>query len=308
MATPDPGTAGLDPVHILAICTEAAGGGSERPVYTVAAPGRVRVCMASRRAAKVGCAALARVGYQVDTAGSGRRSGRDVLVTGWSADGLESRLAAMRGVLHRLAGSPTVTARAVIERFRSLPGEPTSLNDGPDLLDQARAHLRAWVAARSGIHAPRNPAVLPADTGNVLRLRAVRVLEQAIDDLIERHLRVAGHALGLFSSLRLQMNGASAKQVAIRRAGIAFHLSSSTARDTSSLLHAGQMPGPDAPPGPPAAQYSRAGSGQRALRDLPAAASGAGGTASPAGPAPSRPGGRSFPGGRPGPSRAPHRP
>jgi hypothetical protein len=306
MATPDPGAAGLDPVHILAICTEATGGGSRRPVF--AAPGRIRVCMPSRRAARAGCAALARVGYLADTADSGGRKGRDVLVTGWSAPGLESRLAAMRGVLHQLADSPTVTAQVVTERFRSLPGEPTSLSACPDLLHPARAQLRAWVAARSGIHAPGDPAVLPADTGNALRLRAVRVLEQAIDDLVERHLRVAGHALELFSSLRPQMNGDSAQQAAIRRAGIAFHLSGPTARDSSSLLNAGQIPGPDTPPGSPAARNLRAGSGQRALRDLPAVASGSGGTASPAGPPPARLGGRSFPGGRPGSGRAPHRP
>ena len=77
-------------------------------------------------------------------------------MTGWNAAGLESRLTAMRAVLHQLAENPSLTARAVIERFRDLPGAAQSPRSGLGVLDEARAGLRSWVSARSGIHAPRS--------------------------------------------------------------------------------------------------------------------------------------------------------
>ncbi len=125
-------------------------------------------------------------------------------MTGWNEAELESRLTAMRVVLHQLAGNPSPTARAVIERFRDLPSAAQSARSGLGVLDEARTGLRSWVSERSGIHAPRRPAVLLPDVGVALPLATANVLEQAIDDLIERHLRVAGHALALFCSLREQ--------------------------------------------------------------------------------------------------------
>ncbi len=85
-------------------------------------------------------------------------------------------------------------------------------------LTQAHEELRAGVATRCGIHAPRDPAALPADTGNALRLRAIWVLEHAIDDLIERHLRIARRALTLFRTLRQNATDGSAQEAAIRQA------------------------------------------------------------------------------------------
>ena len=54
-------------------------------------------------------AALKLVGYQVSRASRGTR-GRDLNVMGWSTEGLERRLTAMREVLGRLAAGQGVTA------------------------------------------------------------------------------------------------------------------------------------------------------------------------------------------------------
>lgn len=241
----DPYPAGLDPAHIVAICAHATGG---RPGLAVGTRDGMCVCLPSRRSARSARAALGRVGYRV-TDDSGPR-GRDLVVTGWNAAGLESRLNAMRVVLHQLAENPSPTARAVIERFRSLPGTAQLPRSGLGVLDEARAGLRSWVSARSGIHAPRPPAVLPADVGVALQLGTTGVLEQAIDDLIERHLRVAGHALALFCSLREQMDVGRAQEVAIRWAGITFHLGGTSAQDSTPLLQGAlRFPDDDAAPG-----------------------------------------------------------
>jgi hypothetical protein len=244
MTVTDPYPAGLDPAHILAICEHATGG---RPGLAVGARDGMCVCLPSRRAARRARAALGRVGYRVAD-DSGPR-GRDVVVTGWNVAGLESRLAAMRVVLHQLAENPSPTARAVIERFRGLPVAAQSPRSGLGVLDEARAGLRSWVSARSGIHAPRPPAVLPPDVGVALQLGTANVLEQAIDDLIERHLRVSGHALALFCSLRKQMDIGRAQDVAIRWAGITFRLGETADQDSTPLLQAAlRFPGDDAAP------------------------------------------------------------
>ncbi len=140
MTTPDPYLAGLDPAHIVAICAQATGG---RQSLAVGAPDGICVCLPSRRAARSACAALSRVGYQVTTARRGR--GRDLMVTGWSPAGLETRLTAMRAVLHQLAGNPSGTAAAVIERFRALPARSARPTAGPEILRAAGTQLRSWV-------------------------------------------------------------------------------------------------------------------------------------------------------------------
>ena len=231
MTVTDPHPAGLDPAHILAICAHATG---RRPGLAVSTQDGVCVCLPSRHAARNASAALTRVGYHV-TADHGPR-GRDLVVTGWNPAGLDSRLTVMRAVLHQLADNPSVTARAVIARFRGLPDASQSPRAGLAILDQARTDLRSWATARSDIHAPSPPTVLPPDIGVALRLGTAGVLEQAIDDLIERHLRVAGHALALFSSLREQMDSGSAQEAAIRWAGITFHLSGTVAQDSTPLI------------------------------------------------------------------------
>ena len=149
-----------------------------------------------------------------------------MVVTGWSPAGLDSRLTAMRAVLHQLADNPSLTAQAVIERFRepARRSQPSPRAGREDPRAGAKpAAPPGWPRARAFTR-PVHPAVLPADAGIALRLRAAGVLEQAIDDLIDRHLRVAGHALALFCSLRQQMDDGRAQNTAIRRAGITFHL------------------------------------------------------------------------------------
>jgi hypothetical protein len=261
----DPYPAGLDPAHILAICAYATGG---RPGLAVGARDGMCVCLPSRRAARSARAALARVGYHL-TADPGPR-GRDLVVTGWNPAGLESRLNTMRAVLHQLAENPSLTARAVIERFRGLPDTAQSPRSGLGVLDETRAGLRSWVSARSGIHAPRPPAVLPPDAGTALQLGTAGVLEQAIDDLIERHLRVAGHALALFCSLREQMDAGRAQDVAIRWAGITFHLGGTTAQDSTPLLQAAlRFPDDDAAPARQPGSRPRSGTVNRGGAGFP---------------------------------------
>jgi hypothetical protein len=225
----EPRLAELDPAHIVAICARATGG--RRSLAVRKADGILVCILPSRRTAYRASAALARVGYDVTGVSADR--GRDLLVTGWDPARLETRLDAMRNVLHQLAGNPSLTAKAVIERFRGLPAESQTQQRQWALLNQASVGLRGWVATRSGIHALGSSAISLADTGVALRLRAAAGLEQVIDDQIERQLRVAGFALALFCRFSEQTNGDVAENTAIRWAGIAFHLGSPTGRDSS---------------------------------------------------------------------------
>jgi len=190
----------------------------------------IAVCLPSRRAARAANTALTRVGYLAGPARGGH--GRDLMVSGWSPVGLEARLTAMRGVLHQLSGDPSRTALTVIGRARAAPASSATPAAGAEILRAAGRQLRSWVHARSGVHAPFPPAVMPAEIGVALRLRATWALEQMISDLAERHLRVAGHALELFSSLRERLGDDLAQEKAIRWAGITFHLSGSAVHDS----------------------------------------------------------------------------
>jgi len=218
--TSDPRQRGLDPAHILSVTSQAIPGRGPAGLAVTTSEG-VRICFRSRQAAGRATAALARLGYQARPIDGSHR--RDVLVTGWNAEALEARLEAMRTVLCQLSASPSVTARIVIERFRTLPPGSPARRDS-SLLTKAHAELRSWVADHSGIHAPHDRAIIPADVGNALRLRAARALENAIDDLTERHLRIAAHALPLYQSLRLRTTEDQAKDTAIRRASVMYHL------------------------------------------------------------------------------------
>ncbi len=293
----DSGGRGLDPAHIIGVCWQPAGVG-DHCQYTQAmrVTGGFRVTVASRRGAGEAAAALTRVGYLV-TRSPGERPGRDLLVTGWSPAGLESRLAAMRAVVHRLADSPSVTAQAVIEAFRAGPAEwPAPW----EALQHADTRLHTWAYARTGPCVPHDPAVVPGDVRNALRLRVTRQLEQAVDDLIAHHLRAAQYALALFIPLSQVMDGDDAQQTAIRQAGSTFDLPGNPAQDTSGLLQdppsvSGPAAAPSRPPGRP-----RPGPGQLAAREFPAPPFTTG-TASPApDPPAARPGGRHFPAARPG--------
>ena len=274
MAGPDPRRAGLDPAHILAICERAAASGNQPSVrHTLAVPAGLSVRLSSPQAAQLARAALARVGYQAALARPSRRS-RNVLVAGWSAAGLESRLAAMRATVHQLRAEPAATATAVIDRYRRLSAGLPGIQASAAALSQAEKQIRLATAARCGIHAPRDPAILPADTGNALRLRVIWALEQAIDDLIERHLRVTRRALAQFCSLRRHGSDDWASDTAIRRAvGV-------PSAPPGGLV-AGRAPTDAAPPlwprqdaGPAASGEARRpptgpGEGRRAALDFP---------------------------------------
>jgi hypothetical protein len=190
------------------------------------------------------------VGYDVTGVSASR--GRDLLVTGWDPAALDARLTTMSTVLHWLGDQPSSTAQLVIERFRSLPEEARTPQQIWELLNQAHAGMRKWVTARSGIHALRELTVQPADAGIALKLRAAAALEQAIDDLAERQLRVAGCALVLFRRLSGRVDDDRAQDAALRWAGVAFHLSSPADRDSSLLTsrrNANEFPSPALTPG-----------------------------------------------------------
>jgi hypothetical protein len=229
MTTPDLRERGLDPAHILSITSQVITGKGQAGL-AIATPDGVRICFRSRQSASKAITALTRVGYQVCHVDGSHR--RNLLVTGWNAQALESRLEAMRAVLCQLHDNPAATADALIDRFRNLP-PGTRVRRNSTLLTHAHAQLRDWVTSHSGIHAPHDPAIIPADVGNALRLRAARALEFAIDDLTERHLRVAAHALPLYQSLRLYTTEGQAKDTAIRRASVMYHLPT-TAQDSSA--------------------------------------------------------------------------
>jgi hypothetical protein len=302
MTTPDWVERGLDPAHILGITNQATRGVPGSAARAVPTADGYRLHFRSRRAARDASGALRRVGYQVSRGDEALR--RDVLVSGWSTAGLESRLAVMRTVAHQLEVRPAVTAGAVIDRVRSLTGRSQTPPDTA-VVAEARTYLRSWVSARSGIHAPHNPAIMPGDRGNALRLSTAWVLESVIDELIERHVVVARHALSLYGSLRHHMPDDLARSDAIRRADVNFYLKASPVQDSSSLLLRGPhtpLPGlqfswPDPGSGATARPARLAASGfPRPIRDAVAS------TRPPSAPR-NRPGGRHFPAGRLGPHR-----
>jgi len=234
MTPTDVRSAGLDPAHILAVCTQATGGGAAHAVGT---PDGVRVSLPTRKAAWDATAALDRVGYIAALAGRTGRD-RDLVVTGWSSAQLDWRLSALRGVMHRLADNPLVTATAAVRRFAALPASAASPAAASGILGETRQQLQDWAETKTGIRVPAPPAVLPANAGTAVQVRAVITCEQQISDLIERHLRVAKHALALFGSLRQQMNNGRAQRAAVRRASAFFNLSpgGSIAQDSSHLM------------------------------------------------------------------------
>jgi len=288
---------GLDPAHILSVCTLATRGKDDYPAQAIATTAGVRVQLGSRRAAREALAALARIGYQAAQLASPRH-GRDLLVAGWSTSGLESRLVAMRAVLYRLGADPAATAAAAIARCQQLPAMPPA-RAAVTALGETRAQLHAWVSARSGIHAPHDPAIVPASLDNVLRLHVAWKLEAAIDELIERHVRVAGHALLLFSSMRQHAGDDHAGQTALRWAGITFHLNGYPERQSwAQAQDAARRQRPDPPPGPSRASQGPAPA-RLAAADFPKPVTDAAAASDAAAPA-ARPGGRHFPARRPG--------
>ncbi|HEY1919605.1 MAG TPA: hypothetical protein VGH27_28885 [Streptosporangiaceae bacterium] len=221
MTTPDPRVRVLDPAHVLAVVQEATAGLRGSTARAASKPDAVRIRFMSRRVARDAAGALQRVGYRVSRVDG--TDHRHLLVTGWDPAALDTRLATMRTVIHQLEESPAITAAAVIDRVRNLPDRSPVPPDAT-VLTEAGQQLQAWVSVRSGIHAPHDPVILPADLGTQLRLRLTWVRESAIDDLINHHLKAAGHALSLFDSLRWHMTDDQAQAIAIRRADVTSRL------------------------------------------------------------------------------------
>lgn len=220
MTTPEGYPAGVDPVHVRATCMAAAPGTQREGIVVLA--GRndgVRVFLTHRVEATAARAALRRVGYAADRIG-GRQSTR-LIVTGWSAERLESRLTTMRTVAQRLAAEPGATAARILDRLGRQPEVLPSMASLQELVIAARHELREWITGTSGIHARCDPRARPADTGAALRLSACRQAETAIDMLAALHLRVAVHAVALYPELREQMSFYSARDLAVYRAEVA---------------------------------------------------------------------------------------
>jgi hypothetical protein len=305
MNAPRPYPCGVDPVHVLAICAEAAPGHHRDTAILVGGQRDARVYLPTRGAARAAQAALRRVGYQVDRpAGSSR--GKELVIQGWSAEGLEARLVAMRAVLQQLAADPGSMATKVLEKLCGVPEAELPGRAGQQrLITQAALQLRRWVFAGCGIQVPHDPRLLSADTGCALRVSAAWQLEDATDDLLFRQVRVARHALDLYPALRQQLGHEHGRDTAVQRAGIIFHLRGNPiAQDTSSLLgRASQAPGPAPSAGGPAT--TRASStfrpGSRAAREFPFSNAPVTSSSRPSSAGTGRLSGRNFPSGRSGP-------
>jgi hypothetical protein len=299
MTAPEPYPSGVDPVHILAICAAAAPGHHRDTAILVG--GRYAACvyLPTRRAARAAQAGLCRVGYQVDRpTGNSRR--RDLIIHGWSAGALEARLIAMRAVLEQLAANPVSTATTVLEKLRSIPLAKLPGAAGQEqLIAQAAEQLRHWIFTGSGIQVPHDPRLRPADTGCALRVSAAWQLEEAIDDIAARHVRVARYALDLYPAARQQLGHEGGRDSVLRRAGIAFHLRSSpVAQDTSPLLGG---TGAIADPAPASEASARLHPGSRAAREFPLPGRPVTSASRLSLLGPDRLSGRNFPSGRSGP-------
>lgn len=297
MAAADLDPAGLDPVHIQGICNWVTGNNAS--LQTTRTADGIRVSFPSRRAAWTAVNALGRVGYTAAHA-SGDRHTRDLLVTGWNANRLDTRLDTLRTVMHGLAGNPQMTATAAVRRFAALPKAAATPAAATGILSETGQQLRDWVYSRVGICVPFLPGQLPGDTALAMRVRAATKCEQVISDLIDRHMRVAGHAVTEFASLRHQMKDGRAQRTAVRRAGVFFHLGpGSVAQDSAPRLN---PPASSAAPGQaPAADPSRPRRPRRGMAGEFPAPPGVAGPPS-TGPVAGRPGpgGQDFPAARPG--------
>jgi hypothetical protein len=270
MPTRDQQPLRVDPSHIRAICASAGPARDRRGTVLLAgARDGIHVYMPTRAGARNAQAALGRVGYQVVRT-TGHRRGGHLVVCGWSADALEARLTAMRSVLEQLAADPGSTATKALDPLGSRSAAALPDRAGQrELSQQAALQLLRWIFATSGIHAPHDPLARPADPGCALRLNAACRLEEAIEDLAARQVRVAADALAQYPVLRQQMGHDSARDIAVRRASVAFHLSSRVAQDTTQILgNARQAPGAGTSRGSAAATRALP-SGQPGIRSGP---------------------------------------
>ena len=304
--------AGVDPDHVWAVATTAASSISQAGTMLLTG-GRypARIVMPNPLAASEVEAALKLVGYQVGRTSRGIR-GRDLNITGWSSEGLHRRLTAMREVLGKLAAGEGVTAYVALELGRLPAAMLPSQIDQQLLVDRASQRLRAFISRTSGIHAPRDTRAHPDDPRCAFRLAATWRAEEAIDDMAGRHVQIAELAVAFYPTLRRRMDHAAARDSAIRRASLAVRIRHYLAQDTAAPLRSsGRSPRSSASrAAPPPAELSETAPGTtprpafRPAQEFPAV----GAPASPASRPPSisriaRPGGRTFPSGRPGPHR-----
>jgi hypothetical protein len=312
MPAPDPSPAfpaGVDPDHVWAIANAAASAiGQAGTMLLTGGRYPARIVMPNPLAASEVEAALKLVGYQVGRTSRGIR-GRDLNITGWSTDGLERRLTAMREVLGKLAAGQGVTAFVALELGRLPAAMLPSQVDQQFVLERARHRLHAFIARTSGIHAPRDPRAQPDDPRCAFRLSAAWRAETAIDDMAARHLRIAELAVAFYPTLRERMDHTTARDSAIRRASLAVNLHHrlTQAEATAPSRASGQTPQSataEPAPGPTASRNTRPGARPK-VRWRPALEFPA--TGKPATPASrpatargtTRPGGRTFPSGRP---------
>ena len=152
----------------------------------------------------------------------------------------------MRTVIETLCAEPGGTAEAALDHLDSVlrigrPARPSP----QDCLRQAERELRGWITATSGIHAPCSPLTRPADTGTALRLSVAWHGQEAIDDLVRRHVQVSELAMALYPDLLRGMSHDRARDSAVRRASLAFHIRRHLAQDTTLLMP--RRPGSPAP-------------------------------------------------------------
>jgi hypothetical protein len=301
MTTPDTYLSQVDPSHIWTICVRAAPPGHRDDHMTVIAGEQygARAYLPTRSAARAAHAALTRVGYQAVPA-TGARHHLDLTIYGWSAQGLEARLAAMRDVLSKLTGQPGSTAATALDHLAQLPVTALPGQAGQEqLVRQAGEQLRDWIFATSGIHAPCDPLTRPADASCALRLTATWRAEHAIDDLASHHLRITSHAVALYPGLRQTRTHDSARESAVRQAATAAHLTRHHTHGTTPVLHSG-VTGPGSPPWAAAEIAARIRTATREFPATPTADTPA--TRQPSLPQAS-PRGRTLPVGRPGQHR-----
>jgi hypothetical protein len=265
MTTPGPFPDRTDPAHVLAVTMTAIPGPIRDEVQFAQGQLGTVMYLPTRHVARAAQDALTLVGYRVNASDRGC----SLFIRGWSTGALEARLVGMRAVLGLLSAQPGRTATTMLDQLRVVPAaQLAAAGTRRRLTGQAGQQLRRWLEGRSGIHAPHDPRFQPADPSDAMRLLAAWRLEEAIDDIAARQLRVAADALGLYPPLRTDLGHALARDTAVRQASTGFHF---TPRPTP---HAAlEVPGAGRPV-PPATQPPAAGPGGPRGRNFPSGRAG----------------------------------
>jgi hypothetical protein len=253
MPAPDAYPAGIDPVHIWVIATTAAPSIKQDGTMLLAGGHHpARIVLPDRVAATEAETALRLVGYDVTRTSRGIR-GRDLTVKGWSTEGLDRRLTAMGAIITKLTAVPDATAIVAVELGRLPAGVLPGPADRRMPAERAGQALRDWISATSGIHAPRDPRARPADHRCAFALAVTGLGEEAIDQLVKRHVQIAELAAGQYPKLRTRMDHAEARDTAIRRAIHTVRLSqrqAGTSTHSTDATTSPDAPAESAAPGP----------------------------------------------------------